>query len=43
MDKYKGKEVGVVKLLKKGEDIVLIQRSQQEVFMAESHPPPSAQ
>jgi hypothetical protein len=43
LDKYKDKEVGAVKLLKKGEDSVLIQPSQQEVFTAESHPPPSAQ
>jgi hypothetical protein len=30
-------------LLKKGEDSVLIQPSQQEVFTTESHPPPSRQ
>jgi hypothetical protein len=42
-NKYKDKEVGVVKLLKKGEDSVLIHPSQQEVFTEESHPPPSTQ
>jgi hypothetical protein len=40
-NKYKDKEVGDVKLLKKGEYNVLIQPSQQEFFIAESHPPPS--
>jgi hypothetical protein len=43
LDKYKDKEVGVVKLLKKGESDILIRPSQQEVFTVESHPPPSAQ
>jgi hypothetical protein len=43
LDKYKDKEVGAVKLLKKGESDILIRPSQQEVFTAESHPPPSAQ
>jgi hypothetical protein len=43
LNKYKDKEVGAVKLLKKGEDDVLIRSSQQEVFTAESHPPPSRQ
>jgi hypothetical protein len=41
LNKYKDKEIGTVKLLKKGEDSILIQPSQQEVFTAESHPPPS--
>jgi hypothetical protein len=40
-NKYKDKEVGAVKLLNKGVDYILIQLSQQEVFTAESHPPPS--
>jgi hypothetical protein len=43
LDKYKDKEVGTVKLLKTGESDILIRPSQQEVFTAESHPPPSAQ
>jgi hypothetical protein len=43
LDKYKDKEVGTVKLLKKEEDDMLIKPSQQEVFTAESHPPPSRQ
>jgi hypothetical protein len=43
LNKYKDKEVGAVRLLKKGEDSILIQPSQQEVFTAESHPPPSRQ
>jgi hypothetical protein len=43
LDKYKDKEVGIVNLLKKGEDDILIQPSQQEVFTTESHPPPSRQ
>jgi hypothetical protein len=43
LDKYENKEVGAVKLLKKGESDILIRPSQQEVFTAESHPPPSAQ
>jgi hypothetical protein len=42
LDKYKDKEVGAVKLLKKGEDSVLIHPSQQEFFIAKSHLPPSA-
>jgi hypothetical protein len=43
LNKYKDKEVGAAKLLKKGEDNILIRPSQQEVFIAESHPPPSRQ
>jgi hypothetical protein len=43
LDKYKDKEVGTVKLLKTGESDILIRPSQQEIFTAESHPPPSAQ
>jgi hypothetical protein len=43
LNKYKDKEVGTVKLLKKGEDDILIRPSQQEVFTTESHPPPSRQ
>ena len=43
LDKYKDKEVGIVKLLKKGDDDILIKPSQQEVLTAESHPPPSRQ
>jgi hypothetical protein len=42
LDKYKDKEVRAVKLLKRGESDILIRPSQQEVFTAESHPPPSA-
>jgi hypothetical protein len=42
LDKYKDKEVGTVKILKTVEDDVLIHPSRQEVFTAESHPPPSA-
>jgi hypothetical protein len=41
LDKYKDKEVGTIKLLKKGEDDILIRPTQQEVFIAESHSPPS--
>jgi hypothetical protein len=43
LNKYKDKEVWVVRLLKKGEDSVLIQLSHQEFFTIESHPPPSRQ
>jgi hypothetical protein len=43
LDKYENKEVGVVKLLKKGESDILIRPSQQEFFTAKSHPPPSTQ
>jgi hypothetical protein len=43
LDEYKDKEAGTVKLQKTGEGDILIQPSQQEVFTAESHPPPSAQ
>jgi hypothetical protein len=43
LDKYKGNEVGTVKMLKKGESDILIRPSQQAVFTAESHPPPSTQ
>jgi hypothetical protein len=43
LDKYKDKEVGTVKLLKKGDDDILIRPTQQEVFTVESHPPPSKQ
>jgi hypothetical protein len=43
LDKYKDREVGTVKLQKTGEGDIPIQPSQQEVFTAESHPPPSAQ
>jgi hypothetical protein len=43
LDKYKDKEAGTVKILKKAEDDVQIRPSQQEVFMAEYHPPPSTQ
>jgi hypothetical protein len=40
LDKYKDKEVGSVKLLKKGDDNILIKPSQQEVLTVESHPLP---
>jgi hypothetical protein len=43
LNKYKYKELGAVKLLKKGEDDILIRPSYQEVFTVESHPPPSRQ
>jgi hypothetical protein len=43
LDKDKDNKFGVVRLLNKGEDNVLIHPSQQEVFTAESHPPPFAQ
>ena len=43
LNKYKENEFGVFMLLKKGEDNVLIQPSQQQVFIEESHPPPSTQ
>jgi hypothetical protein len=43
LKKYKDKEAGDVKLLKKGEYDILIRPSQQEFFTAESHPPPSRQ
>jgi hypothetical protein len=41
LDNYMDKEVGNVKLLKKGDDDILIKPSQREVLTAESHPPPS--
>jgi hypothetical protein len=43
LNKYNDKEVGDVKLLRKGKDNILIRPSQQEVFTIESHPPPSRQ
>jgi hypothetical protein len=43
LDEFKNKEIGTVKILKKHEDDVQIHPSQQEVFTAEAHPPPSAQ
>jgi hypothetical protein len=43
LDEFKSKEIGTVKILKKAEDDVQIRPSQQEVFTAEAHPPPSAQ
>jgi hypothetical protein len=39
----KDKEVGSVKLLKKGDKDILIKPSQQEVLTTKSHPPPSRQ
>jgi hypothetical protein len=41
LKKYKDKEVGTVKFLRKGEDNILIQPSQQDFFTTKSHPPPS--
>jgi hypothetical protein len=43
LDEFKNKEVGTVKILekKKDEDDMQIFSSQQEVFIAEAHPPPS--
>jgi hypothetical protein len=43
LDEFKNKEVGTVKILKKkkDEDDMQICSSQQEVFTAEAHPPPS--
>jgi hypothetical protein len=43
LDEFKNKEVGTVKILKKNEDDIQIYPSQQEVFTAEAHPPPSVQ
>jgi hypothetical protein len=43
LDEFKNKEVGTVKILNKNEDDVQICPSQQEVFTAEAHPPPSVQ
>jgi hypothetical protein len=43
LDKYKDKEVGTIKLLKKGDADILIKPSQQEVLTTQSHPPPSRQ
>jgi hypothetical protein len=43
LEKYKDKEVRTIKLLKKGDDNILIKLTQQEVFTSESHPPPSKQ
>ena len=36
LDKYKDKEFGTIKLLKKGDDDILIKPSQQEVLTAEA-------
>jgi len=43
LDKYKDKEVGSIKLLRKEDDDVLIKPSQQEILTTDSHPPPSRQ
>jgi hypothetical protein len=43
LDEFKDKETGTVNILKRPKDDVKIHPSQQEVFTAESHPPPSAQ
>jgi hypothetical protein len=43
LDEFKNEEVGTVKILKKNEDDLQICSSQQEVFAAEAHPPPSVQ
>jgi hypothetical protein len=43
LDEFKNKEIGTVNILKKHEDDIQIHPSQQEVFTAESHPPPSTQ
>ena len=43
LDEFKEKGTGTVKIIKKPEDDVQIHPSQQEVFIAEAHPPPSAQ
>jgi hypothetical protein len=43
LDEFKNKEIGIVKILKKHEDDIQFHLSQQEVFTAEAHPPPSVQ
>jgi hypothetical protein len=43
LDEFKSQEAETVKILKKVEDDVRIRPSQQEIFIAESHPPPSTQ
>jgi hypothetical protein len=43
LDEFKGQEFETAKILKKVEDDVRIRPSQQEIFIAESHPPPSTQ
>jgi hypothetical protein len=45
LDEFQNKEVGTVKILKrkKDEEDVQIHPSQQEVFIAKAHPPPSVQ
>jgi hypothetical protein len=43
LDELKNKEIGTVKILKKHEDDVQIHPSQQGIFTAKAHPPPSAQ
>jgi hypothetical protein len=43
MDDLKTHESKTVEILKKVEDDVRIHPSQQEIFIAESHPPPSTQ
>jgi hypothetical protein len=43
LDEFKNKEIGTIKILKKHDDDVQIHLSQQEVFTAEAHPPPSVQ
>jgi hypothetical protein len=43
MDELKAQESETAKILKKVEDDVRIRPSQQEIFIAESHPPPSTQ
>jgi hypothetical protein len=43
LDKYKDKEIGTIKLLRKCDDDILIKPSQQEFLIVESHPPPSKQ
>ena len=43
LDEFKGQESETAKILNKVEDDVRICPSQQEIFIAESHPPPSTQ
>jgi hypothetical protein len=43
LDEFKDKETGTVKMLKRPKDDVQIHPSNEEVFTAEAHPPPSAQ
>jgi hypothetical protein len=43
LDEFKSQEAETAKILKKVEDDVQIRPSQQEIFIAESHPPPSTQ